>query len=104
MTEPMAREPATRPDPELWWSPTMGAIRKYADHFRVFGGGTGNYWGSFVHADWPADAVQLVLANPAQACIDAALQLIHVFTATGPQFLSPDETRAVRAALVGDQQ
>jgi hypothetical protein len=37
------------------------------------------------------------------ARIDAALQLIHVFTATGPRFLSPDETREVRAALVGDQ-
>lgn len=35
--------------------------------------------------------------------VDTALQLIHVFTATGPHFLSPDETRAVRAALVGDQ-
>jgi hypothetical protein len=42
-------------------------------------------------------------ADERQARIDAALQLIHVFTATGPHFLSPDEIREVRAALVGDQ-
>lgn len=51
--------------PELWWSPTMGAIQNEdsgSTLFRVFGGGTGSYWGSFLLADWPADAVQLAPA------------------------------------------
>jgi hypothetical protein len=45
--------------PDLWWSPTRGAIQKFEDHFLVYGGGTGVWWGTFVPADFPPDAVSL---------------------------------------------
>ncbi|MFB9926030.1 hypothetical protein ACFORO_12375 [Amycolatopsis halotolerans] len=44
-------------NPNLWWSPTLGAILKDPDgSFRVLGGGTTNAWGWFIPAEWPADA------------------------------------------------
>jgi hypothetical protein len=58
-------EPTTRQDPELWWSPTKGVLRKLAgDQAQALGGGDCVGW--FPSTWWPDDAVQLVLVDPAQ--------------------------------------
>ncbi len=65
--EPPAPTDSLRDIPELWWSPSLGAIRKDPDHdgFRVLGGGNTNAWGWFIPAEWPDDAVRLFAIPPA---------------------------------------
>jgi hypothetical protein len=48
------------------------------------------------------DTLEKILSKE-RSRVAAALALIDGGTSAGPHFLSPDQTRAVRAALVGDQ-
>ena len=76
--------------PDLWWSPTLGVLRKEdgLDGFRVLGGGAGNQWGWFVAQDWPTDAVQLAEHADEFFTKLARQQLDEVMVALGPVYNS----------------